>query len=56
MEAPVRAAAWVPAEALPAPDALEEYMADPGRFAFRDELELAALEDEMRRQAVGQPA
>lgn len=42
--------------ALPAPDALEQYMGDPDRLAFRDELELAALEDEMRRQAMAQPA
>lgn len=37
--------------ALPAPDALRQYMGDPERFAFRDELELAALEQEMRREA-----
>ncbi|HSG49171.1 MAG TPA: hypothetical protein VLA43_15225 [Longimicrobiales bacterium] len=42
--------------ALPAPDALAQYMADPDRLAFRDELELAALEDEMRRQATAQTA
>jgi uncharacterized RDD family membrane protein YckC len=38
---------------LPAPDPLESYMGDPDRFAVRDELELAALEDEMRRTAAG---
>ena len=34
---------------LPAPDPLESYMGDPERLAVRDELELAALEEEMRR-------
>lgn len=37
--------------ALPAPSALEEYLGDPDRFAYRDEMELAALEEEMRRKA-----
>ncbi|MDT8340688.1 MAG: hypothetical protein RQ751_04175 [Longimicrobiales bacterium] len=36
--------------ALPPPDDLARYLGDPDRFAFRDELELAALEDEMRRE------
>jgi hypothetical protein len=37
--------------ALPAPDPLEAWMGDPDRLAYRDELELAALEEEMRRQS-----
>ena len=37
--------------ALPAPNRLDGYLNDPERFAFRDELELAALEEEMRREA-----
>jgi hypothetical protein len=39
--------------ALPPADALQDYLNDPDRLAFRDELELAALEDEMRREAAG---
>lgn len=42
--------------ALPAPDRLEEYLGDPDRFAFRDELELAALEDEMRLEGARRSA
>ena len=37
--------------ALPAPSVLEDYMGDPDRFAYRDEMELAAREQEMRRKA-----
>jgi hypothetical protein len=37
--------------ALPRPDALQDYLNDPDRLAFRDELELAAMEDEMRQEA-----
>ncbi len=36
---------------LPAPDPLQRYMGEPDRLAFRDELELAALEEEMRQKA-----
>jgi hypothetical protein len=39
--------------ALPPADALQDYLNDPDRLAFRDELELAALEEEMRREAAG---
>ena len=39
--------------ALPPADPLRDYLNDPDRLAFRDELELAALEDEMRREAAG---
>jgi uncharacterized RDD family membrane protein YckC len=35
---------------LPSPDPLDAYVGDPDRFAFRDELELAAVEEELRRQ------
>jgi len=42
--------------ALPAPDRLEAYLGDPDRFAFRDELELAALEDEMRMEGARRSA
>ena len=37
--------------ALPRPDALSEYLNDPDRMAFRDELEMAAMEEELRRSA-----
>ncbi len=37
--------------ALPPADALQDYLNDPDRLAYRDELELAALEEEMRREA-----
>ncbi|MEJ2539522.1 MAG: hypothetical protein P8188_06065 [Gemmatimonadota bacterium] len=36
---------------LPPADALRDYLNDPDRLAFRDELELAALEDQMRTEA-----
>ncbi|HSM05278.1 MAG TPA: hypothetical protein VK858_11735 [Longimicrobiales bacterium] len=39
--------------ALPPADALQDYLNDPDRLAFRDERELAALEDEMRQEAAG---
>lgn len=37
--------------ALPLPDTLRDYLNDPERLAFRDELQLAAMEEEMRQQA-----
>jgi ketosteroid isomerase-like protein len=37
--------------ALPPANPLTEYLSDPDRFAVRDELELAAMEEEMRREA-----
>jgi len=39
--------------ALPPADALQDYLNDPDRLAFRDELQLAALEDQMRREGAG---
>ena len=39
--------------ALPPADALQDYLNDPERLAFRDELQLAALEDQMRREGAG---
>jgi hypothetical protein len=40
---------------LPPADALQDYLNDPDRLAFRDELELAAMEDQMRQEAAAAP-
>lgn len=43
------------APALPPPDDLSEYLADPERFAVRDERKIAALREEMMRNEASPP-